>query len=64
MLEGEIPESAALLIDCVGQNTSPNHRLRATGAGGGAAMVGHVGVDFSKARSDGFSLWEDGMDWI
>ena len=38
--------------------------LRATGEGGGAAEVGYAGVDFSEARSDGFSLGEDGMDWI
>ena len=38
--------------------------LRATGAGGGAAEVGHARMDLSEARSDGFSLGEDGMDWI
>ena len=38
--------------------------LRATGARGGAAEVGHAGVDFSEARSDEFSLGEDDMDRI
>ena len=38
--------------------------LRATGVGGGAAEVGHAGVDFSEARSDGFLLGEDDVDWI
>ena len=38
--------------------------LRAMGAGGGAAEVGHAGMDLSEARSDEFSLGEDDMDWI
>ena len=38
--------------------------FRATGAGGGAAEVGHAEMDLSETRSDGFSLGEDGMDWI
>ena len=38
--------------------------LRAMGAGGGAAEVGHAGMDLSETRSDGFSLGKDGMDRI
>ena len=37
--------------------------LRATGARGGAAMIGNVRMDFFRARSDGYSLWEDGVIW-
>jgi len=34
------------------------------GAGGGAAEVGHDGMDLSEARSNEFSLGEDDTDWI
>ena len=42
----------------------PITRIRDMGARGEAAVVDHVEMDFSEARSDGFSLWEDGVDWI
>ena len=38
--------------------------LRASGAGGGVAEVGHAGMDPFETHSDGFSLGEDGMDQI
>ena len=38
--------------------------LRATGARGGAEMADHDGMDFFRARSDGYLLWEDGVIWI
>ena len=47
-LEGEIPGSATLLIGCADGTLLPITGLRATGAGGGAVLAGHDGMDFSK----------------
>ena len=63
-LEGETPGSVTLVIGLWGGTLLPIAWLRAMGARGGAAMAGHDGKDFFRARSDGYSLWEDGVIWI